>query len=154
MTDGHNYTPDPPDPRRPTCTTCGAQRDYEPLDNTAFCLVCDDAVILDERPPSMTPWGQADYEKEIATGIWVVGTPSHGGFWLSESRANAMPSFLRRWGDQWAKNRQRYSGEWHEEDCCAASVVFTWQNYFTLEQVSMARHMVTKAAPDFYPRRR
>lgn len=58
------------------------------------------------RPPKNTPWGASDYEKEVGEGVWEVGTPSHGGYWISAERLAEMPATLRLGRRQW-----------FEEDC-------------------------------------
>ena len=51
-----------------------------------------------------TPWGRADSARMLAEGIGEVGTPSHGGVWLSIERRKQLPvGFPRQ--------------TWYEEDC-------------------------------------
>ncbi len=54
-----------------------------------------------------TPWGQADFENELAPGIIDYGTPGHGGIWLSAERRKAL-----NYDKNWLK-----TAEWWEEDC-------------------------------------
>ena len=135
------------DTKPPTilCSTCGAERDWEPEDRTAYCWRCDDAIQVPDpsnSPPIRTPWGIADHAEQVAKGIWWVSTPSHGGYWLSEDRARIVLPSLRRWADSWAHGVNRYSGEWWEEDCCAAAVVLTWQRLFPENRVELARDIL------------
>lgn len=39
-----------------------------------------------DKPPVHSPWGEPDYTREQAPGIWWVETPSHGGILLSPER--------------------------------------------------------------------
>ena len=52
-----------------------------------------------------TPWGRADYAKDLCEGIGSVSTPGHGGIKLNRQRNAAIPKPLRR------------EGGWYEEDC-------------------------------------
>lgn len=66
-----------------------------------------------------SPWGRIDYARQIADGIVSVGTPSHGGIWLSPQRAAQVDP---RWG----------VGEpsWLEEDCAWAIAAYTFPEEF------------------------
>ena len=50
-----------------------------------------------------TPWGATQGVEELAKGIWVVHTASHGGIKLSADRQRQMPAGMRQ--------------TWYEEDC-------------------------------------
>lgn len=93
-------------------------------------------------PPTNTPWGNSDYEECMAPGIYFVCTPSHGGFWLSPERAEKMPTKFREWADKWAHGKQRYSGEWYEEDCCALAVVVTHPDLFPQADIEQCHAMI------------
>ena len=54
-----------------------------------------------------TPWGEADEVIEVAPGIVEVGTPGHGGIWLSAARAKRIPG---------AGIPEPKGGAWFEED--------------------------------------
>jgi hypothetical protein len=60
-----------------------------------------------------SPWGIIDCSEEIADGIWQVMTPGHGGIWLSPSRRQQMPAYLRNWTSKYGD----VSNGWYEEDC-------------------------------------
>ena len=53
-----------------------------------------------------TPWGHADYAEQIAEGLVVVRTPSHGGLRLSAERWSELPEdvtatfSLTRWAEE------------------------------------------------------
>lgn len=66
---------------------------------------------------AMTPWGIAQTRQEVAEGINIYSTASHGGIHLSTERWN---QFKKRFPhfESWAGNH------WLEEDCdmiCAAA---------------------------------
>jgi len=46
------------------------------------------------KDPSHTPWGAPDYRRELIPGVVFLGTPSHGGFWISEQRRKVMHGAL------------------------------------------------------------
>ena len=73
------------------------QRAYNPPPpkKTFPCLGCS------------TPWGEADEVIEVAPGIVEVGTPGHGGIWLSAARAKRIPG---------AGIPEPKGGAWFEED--------------------------------------
>lgn len=54
---------------------------------------------------SRTPWGTADNVSEVAPGITIADTPSHGGVKLTPQRNKEIPPALRN------------SSGWYEEDC-------------------------------------
>lgn len=64
-----------------------------------------------------TPWGNSDYQKTIAPGIVEVGTPSHGGIWLSPERVAQLPLGIDNF---------LHDLRWWEEDCdwCIPYVIF------------------------------
>lgn len=64
---------------------------------------------------SRSPWGTVDYVEECGDGIVFCGTPSHGGFWISDERIKALP-----------KGYQTHvkGNRWHEEDCDAQMLAF------------------------------
>ena len=72
-------------------------------------------------PPVHSPWGSPDEIRIIADGIWFVGTPSHGGFWLSPERNALVPVAWRE--ATWAKMGLQ---GWYEEDQDAWLVVLTF----------------------------
>lgn len=57
-----------------------------------------------------TPWGMADSICVIAEGIRQIGTPRHGGIWLSAERQKQLPEGIEL--HNWLKSTQ-----WYEEDC-------------------------------------
>ena len=94
-----------------------------------------------------TPWGIADYIEDIAPGIVLATTPSHGGIWLSTARLDKVPMSWRA---------ARFSGDpnshWFEEDCDWAMVALTFPAAFTPEHIETARQtydhwLAPKAGP-------
>lgn len=88
---------------------------------------------------SATPWGVADFVKVLAPGVVMVGTPSHGGIWLSRERCDAMPrelagvvTFVESGGPQ----APREGGRWYEEDCDVALVALAFPELFPREFVA------------------
>ena len=75
---------------------------------------------------SRTPWGNAQEATEMAPGIILVDTPSHGGFWLSMKRLQAMPPALRAIGNE----SKSHEPGWFEEDCEAVAVVHAFPEVF------------------------
>jgi len=59
------------------------------------------------RKNSLTPWGRADWIHKIDDGIVMIGTPSHGGIWLSQERIKELPEHY----EPFTRSRQ-----WAEED--------------------------------------
>jgi hypothetical protein len=45
------------------------------------------------RVGDWSPWGKIDDAKELAPGIVLVSSPSHGGIWLSRERVAALPAW-------------------------------------------------------------
>lgn len=91
-----------------------------------------------QKPSVTTPWGQADYAREIAPGIVFYGTPSHGGFHLDRDRQKNMPKGLKR------------SEPWYEEDCDYNRVILAFPGCFSPEQVTSARAAMKSWFPDDY----
>ena len=80
-----------------------------------------------------TPWGKPDNVVELAPGIIRVGTPSHGGFYLSDDRKAEVDPRYREFADEWAKG---WGDNWYEEDCAALAVVVTWPEVFDVDRDS------------------
>lgn len=77
-----------------------------------------------------TPWGMADHEKELADGIVVYSTPSHGGIHLSPERQKVLQRAV--------KFNTFAGGPWYEEDCDVAVVYLVFHEEFALERVKAA----------------
>lgn len=79
-----------------------------------------------------TPWGTADYHRQIAEGIDWYSTPSHGGFILSNERLEAMPDRF--------KNFKPWAGPVaFEEDCDWVVAVLSFPDCFEPQMVRDAQ---------------
>jgi hypothetical protein len=63
-----------------------------------------------------TPWGKADYLKELGEGCMIVATPSHGGMFVPRAvmdkyypKGVSVPSY--------STSDASMGGVWYEEDC-------------------------------------
>lgn len=95
-----------------------------------------------------TPWGRA-HTYTIAPGIISCSTPSHGGFYVSEERFNAMPPEYQALA---FPGRSRNNGAWFEEDSAWVAVVLSFPDEFLAyhtKQLHSWEHAPT--APDAYP---
>jgi hypothetical protein len=99
------------------------------------------------RVGSQSPWGQIDNILAIATGILFVGTPGHGGIWLSDVRIAQIPEALR-------KPAKSYAGapRWWEEDCEAGFPLWFFGAQFHREwHRRVARDALVKMLDYFGP---
>lgn len=86
---------------------------------------------------SYTPWGHAQSCKEIAPGILLYETASHGGMQLSSERVAAMPPILR--------DIEPFAGPgWYEEDCDLGLVMLAFPECFSDREVSAAVDMYSE----------
>jgi hypothetical protein len=85
-----------------------------------------------------TPWGISDYYKEYGPGIIFYGTPSHGGFWLSQSRLLEMPEEIRV-----VKLTHDFK-TWFEEDCDWSLVALAFPEYFDPRSCQCAIRIATQ----------
>jgi len=79
----------------------------------------------DTRRP--TPWGQADYQYQLAPGVSFVNTPGHGGFLIGFKAAEKYLTLA-------AINSAEPFGKFlaFEEDCLASIVVFEHPEWGTM----------------------
>lgn len=72
-----------------------------------------------------TPWGESDYDDQVAEGVVSVSTPSHGGILVAKAVAEATLS-----RDAWAIGQE--FGLWlaFEEDCAWAAVAYEHPEWF------------------------
>lgn len=92
-----------------------------------------------------TPWGNADFATTFALGITFYTTPSHGGFYLSPEREEALqakfPGFRPFCG----------VAGWYEEDCDWSAVALTFPDAFPEvnqeEAQAMFNHYCAKRMP-------
>ena len=96
-----------------------------------------------------TPWGHA-HTYTIAPGIISCSTPSHGGFYVSEERFNAMEPEYQ--AIRFPTGRSRDNGAWFEEDSAWVAVVLSFPNEFLAyheQQLKSWQH--APVAPCAYP---
>ena len=84
-----------------------------------------------------TPWGIADHYENIGQGIFVVSTPSHGGYFVPDCMLHNIPDEHQRWAEQWSGSRQ-----WYEEDCCWAAVALAFPDRFPPEALGVAQMLI------------
>lgn len=70
-----------------------------------------------------SPWGRIDWLKNVAPGIQLVATASHGGYVVSRDRLAAMPEALRACSFT--------SDRYFEEDCSWCAVALAWPEEVT-----------------------
>ena len=93
-----------------------------------------------------TPWGMADYVERLSDAVAFCGTPSHGGFYVSNTVIDRIPK-------PWREYAKRSSGseQWFEEDCAAIAVVISFPELFSTSQVEAAQSMAKQCLPKLEP---
>jgi hypothetical protein len=91
-----------------------------------------------------SPWGPTDFHETKASGVHVVGTPSHGGIMVSEG-------FAKRYLTQAAISRGLRYGDYlcYEEDCDAAIVVFELPDLFPDSDIVKAKRSLSLWNADY-----
>ena len=90
--------------------------------------------VATSRLQHTTPWGCSYTCDQIAPGIVLITTGSHGGIYLSPERADAMPEPYR--------SKVRFAGgTWFEEDYDWILVVLSFPEVFEERVVNEARTM-------------
>lgn len=69
-------------------------------------------------------WGWIDQADKIDRGIYRIGTPGHGGIWISEERRAEMPDNVLKPTDFYK------DGPWFEEDVEALRAVYAFPDQF------------------------
>ena len=86
-----------------------------------------------------TPWGISDSSERVAKGITFYGTPSHGGYKISQERFDSMPEAFRNY-KPFAKHL------WYEEDCDWAIVRIAFNlDFIKNEGIDRASETYTQA---------
>jgi hypothetical protein len=80
---------------------------------------------MKNQEPKTTPWGVPQVRKQIAPGIILFETASHGGFWLSPDRNQKISKEQKL-----ATFCQNGIAGWYEEDCDAEIVRTTFAEFF------------------------
>lgn len=88
-----------------------------------------------------TPWGKADSCVELAEGIHLISTASHGGYHLSRKRLNRMPQYFRK---------ECADGAFFEEDCCWCVVPLSFPEAFSPSAYDSAKTTLLNWFPDLY----
>jgi len=81
--------------------------------------------------PTHTPWGKPESSKELAAGVILYSTKTHGGYWLSK------PNEQRR-RDRFPEFRTSAGGPWYEEDQDAVIVALTFPELFSGDPIRNA----------------
>ena len=81
------------------------------------------SMLAEKDRTVWTPWGMADYVKNYTEGLDCFGTPSHGGFGVSDELMRDMEPTLAAF-KTWAGRN------WYEEDCDCIIVVLAFPQYF------------------------
>jgi len=90
-----------------------------------------------------SPWGWIDYLEIKADGIYLVGTPGHGGFWLSPNRLAELKA-------KFPKLENTFAGfPWFEEDCDSVYVILAFPQYFAPWNVESANKQLV-SMKDYY----
>jgi hypothetical protein len=90
-------------------------------------------------PFANTPWGAPQTVEQIAPGIWVVTTASHGGFYLEADALSRIPAAHQRYAAEWSHG---FGAAWFEEDCAAYCVIAAYPEHFSPEAVEAAHRAV------------
>ena len=73
-----------------------------------------------------SPWGTPDNIERIAPGIWLVETPSHGGYFVEPEQRKAIPQSWQR-----ASFTGQGAHGWYEEDCDWCMVALAFPHLFS-----------------------
>lgn len=97
------------------------------MPTTAVAATNTAPVFANGEPPRFaTPWGPPQGWSMVIPGVWQCHTASHGGWWLTPERLEAMPAELT--AQTFGK-----SGAWFEEDSDWALVVRAFPEEFSDE---------------------
>lgn len=89
-----------------------------------------------ESQGTLTPWGRSDWEKQIAPGIVLYTTPSHGGIHVDAQLNKKMP------------DKYRIDDGWYEEDVEYALVVLAFPQHFSAKELANAQRIFDKYFAD------
>lgn len=98
-----------------------------------------------------TPWGTSQTSTELARGIRVYSTASHGGIHLSTSKQKMVPDNIKNFLD---------SKEWWEEDCdwavpyvlFAEDIKLTGKDKYFEEHLKAAKETLRQYHPEMMER--
>lgn len=97
----------------------------------------------DARRLTSSPWGTIQNVTQLAPGIWLVSTASHGGIKVSDQRLATMHP-------DWRQTAYSSNG-WFEEDCDWALVALSFPDAFKPEDIEAARRTVAHFHPKLVP---
>ena len=120
-------------------------------DAPANCQLPDEFIPFAAKKanhPTSCPWGHPDTTTEIAPGIVLYSTPSHGGFWLSDARVATMPKPLRDFIP--FGGPQPGPGRFYEEDCDWSVVALAFPQFFPEDAIPMAMKTLERYKPELY----
>jgi hypothetical protein len=81
-----------------------------------------------------SPWGSVDHQLDVAPGIALCSTPSHGGVHLDEEHNAQVPAAFRN------------PNGWYEEDCELNIAIWLWPEAFTSTFTTDVEVMKAQAA--------
>ena len=93
-----------------------------------------------------TPWGVPDHVEQWDDGVFVVETPQKSGVKLDETKADAVPEELRRYGRSGTEYGQ--SGAFYEGDVAWAGVALGLPGLFSDDQLRGANDAVRYDCPE------
>lgn len=99
-------------------------------------------------PTIETPWGPSQTTDEIAPGITLHTTASHGGYHLSDQRVASMPKPLRDFIP--FGGMQTGPGRWFEEDCDWAVVALAFPQIFPADAIPAALKTLEHYKPELF----
>jgi hypothetical protein len=99
-----------------------------------------------DRAPRETPWGEKQFEGEIAAGFTKVETSGHGGLWLDNDQRREIPEYLR-------KHSFGGKGIWWEEDCAWSlpMLYFLSRKEKLVENEDLVLDIAKDTAREWYP---
>ena len=86
-----------------------------------------------------SPWGKPDRVVEYADGIYLIETPSHGGFAVRSDLLIQIPGEWRDYAKRWSHGFSWADYGWFEEDRCWAAVAIAFPALFSVEERRFAR---------------
>ena len=101
-----------------------------------------------KQTPVSTPWGLSQTTRELAPGITLYTTASHGGFYLSPERVALMPKPLRDFIP--FGGPQQGPGRWYEEDCDWSVVALAFPQFFKRDDVAAAEATLKNYKPEIH----
>jgi hypothetical protein len=94
----------------------------------------------------LTPWGESQYTKQLAPGVYLVSTAGHGGILIGRSQAKKLLSrkaivIGMLWGNFLA----------YEEDCDIAAVWYEHPEFASSDDKSKIKRMAQESLQRWHP---